>query len=185
MELRRKNRQKMRQTASKGYKPLSRRQKRWADEYLMDFNQTRASRETGFWPDLKAESNKNLRRYISDVMDSNSEAIEVRHSDLLRRLKLWYESDLTQVIGLKPEEIKELPDDFRQLITKVKHRRKYVKGEIHEVIEVEFVSKEKAIEMVARHIGFFEKDNEQKQIDLDLSKLTDSALRELSQHIGK
>ena len=77
-----------------------------------------------------------------------------------------------------------MPEDVRKLITKYKYkkRRYKEKGEwvLEETFDCEFVSKEKAIDMVARHIGFFMKDNVQAQLEFDMSELSDNAMKELA-----
>ena len=70
-------------------------------------------------------------------------------------------------MSLTPEEIKDLPESVRKLIVSYKINEttfssdKGSEGE-KKSIELKFVSKEKAAEMLAKHIGFYEEHNNQK-----------------------
>ncbi len=94
---------------------------------------------------------------------------------LLEELENWAYSDITETLKLSPEEIKELSLEIRRLITKYKHISRHIKDkkgkvvETIETVELWFVSKEKAMEMIHKHVGFYEKDNKQKT---DLTILT-------------
>ena len=163
---------------------LTREEKRLVEEFKKDCSLPAAKHRAKYYPDLEQPHNHLLKAAITEVMNENSKEIEVSHSDLLRRLKTWYDSDITQTVGLTKEELQALPEDVRKLITKYKYkkRRYKEKGEwvLEETFDCEFVSKEKAIDMVARHIGFFMKDNVQAQLEFDMSELSDNAMKELA-----
>ncbi|MAX51605.1 MAG: hypothetical protein CMH22_06455 [Methylophaga sp.] len=95
--------------------------------------------------------------------------LRTSHEALLQELENWAYSDITQTLMLSPTQVKQLPDNIRRLITKFKHTSRKVKdkkGKVIETIdtvELHFVDKTKAIEMINRHTGFYEKDNNQKQ----------------------
>lgn len=117
---------------------------------------------------------------ISKELEANSKTLRVRHQDMLKTLKRWYNSDITQTIGLTPEQVKKLPEDFRKLITKYKHKKtRHSNGDLVETIELEFVSKEKAVEMVAKHIGFFREESVINQTNVQINNLSDTTLDEL------
>lgn len=87
---------------------------------------------------------------------------------LLKELNRCAYFDITETIGLTPAQIEELPEDVRRLINRYRHTRRQLrdsKGAVYETIEItelSFVSKEKAMEMIHKHTGFYEKDNRQK-----------------------
>ena len=97
-------------------------------------------------------------------MAIRSEKVQITSDDVLRRLKYWLESDITEILCLSPEKIKSLPLAFKQLITKIKHSKTTIEGIENETVEVTFVSKEKAMDWINRHIGFYEKDNKQSEV---------------------
>lgn len=138
------------------------------DEWFVNgFNGTKAYQK--FYPKSSYESSDTsfreileiprIESYIKEKQDQSQEALKTSHEALLNELERWAYSDITETILLAPEQIKKLPIEFRRLITKYKHT-KSVDGS--EIIELHFVSKEKAMEMIHKHTGFYEKDNTQK-----------------------
>jgi phage terminase small subunit len=109
-----------------------------------------------------------------------SKHLEITHQDLLSQLKTWAESDITETMCLSADEIKELPIEIRRLITKFKRTVVTTKlGDTIETIELTFVSKETAIDMINKHIGFYELDNRQRKPEIDVSKLGSDVIKSL------
>ena len=108
--------------------------------------------------------------------------IKTTNKSILKILKDWLEVDPTCVIGLTTDQIKELPLKVRRAIEsyRIKIVEKYNKeGKIifrNNIIEVKFVSKEKAIDMINKHIGFYEVDNKQKGNSINLENLSTQEL---------
>ena len=111
-----------------------------------------------------------------------AKVVELDHEGILQELKNWLELDITETFGMTKEELKLLPSAVRRLITGCKEttKRKFDKeGNVaFEVVtyEPKFVSKEKAIEMIAKHIGFFAVDNSQKAGDINIYSSNDKHL---------
>lgn len=109
-----------------------------------------------------------IKTYIESKKQDAQETLGTSHEALLKELQNWAYSDITQTLNLTPDEVKALPDDVRRLITKYKHTQRHIRdnqGKITETVdtvELWFVDKTKAIEMINRHTGFYEKDNSQK-----------------------
>lgn len=123
-----------------------------------------------------------IKEYIQGKHEESAKFIKMTHEGILQELKNYIESDITQTIDLSPEEIKELPVEVRRLITKYKTTSRNIynsKGDVIEVIttvELHFISKERALDMVNKHLGFYEKDNEQKNNLIDYDKLDEKTL---------
>ena len=104
---------------------------------------------------------------------------------ILRELTNWIEADITETITLSADQLKELPIKIRRLITKYKKRLKHFYDKdgnllnTEETIELHFVSKERAAEMINKHIGFYEADNKQKVSQIDYEGLSKETLLEL------
>ena len=141
------------------------------DEYLVNgMNGTRAYKE--FYPKggdaAAAVSFKEIlaipkvKAYLRGKQESTSEVLKITHQDVLRQLKNWIELDITQTINLTSEEVKNLPEDVRTLVTSYRHTKTGIEGVKIETIELKFVSKERAMDMVSKHIGFYGEDNHQK-----------------------
>lgn len=109
-----------------------------------------------------------IKDYIKEKKQSALYSLKTSHEVLLKELENWAYSDITETLMLKPEQVKELPVEIRRLITKYKNTTKsYTRDDVttsETVIELWFVSKEKAMEMIHKHTGFYEKDNNQKTV---------------------
>ena len=163
---------------------LTDKQERFCLEYVIDFNATRAAISAGYSESTAKEqgcqhlTKLNIQERIKELKSVAEDKLDITQSDLLRELKNWAYSDITETISLSPEDVKNLPIEIRRLITKYKRTQFTNDSGTTDVIELHFVSKEKAIELIAKHIGFFEKDNFQKkaEINLDLSGLSNDEL---------
>jgi len=160
------------------------KQQRFCEEYVIDLNATQSAIRAGYSEDTARSigsenlSKPDIQEYILDLKQKASDVLEITHQDVLKRLKNWAESDITETIGLTADQLKELPLEIRQLITEYKHTRKsyVVDGSTinEDFIQLKFVSKEKAIEMIGRHIGFYEKDNSQQAGNIMIFEIPDN-----------
>jgi phage terminase small subunit len=123
-----------------------------------------------------------IKEYIREKHEEASKFVKMTREGILKELTNWVQSDITETIDLTPEQVKELPIGIKRLITKYKQTNKShydQKGNLLEktkVIELHFVSKERAIEMINKHIGFYEIDNRQKAAQISLESLTTEEL---------
>ena len=142
-------------------------------------NTTKKAAKTGF---SRLKKLPYIREYINHKQEEASKHIGRTHKDILDELMRWIEYDMTETIGLTPKEIKELPITLRRLIVKYKvdsSKRYDLSGNMvgeEERIECTFVSKEKAMEMITKHLGFYEVDNKQKANASNLASLTTEEL---------
>lgn len=127
-----------------------------------------------------------VKEYILEKHEEARKKIGMTHEGILEFLKLWIESDITETIGLSPSEVKRLPIELKRLVNKFKETiysnyDKKTGALLSKVktIELSFISKEKAIEMINKHIGFYEIDNKQKAPVLNYDNVSDAALLEL------
>jgi len=158
--------------------------KRTLDKYIMivdewftnGFNQTKAvqtifpnksdAAARKYWQ--RMSQNVTIENYIAEKKRKAQEALRTKHDGILNEITNWAYSDITQFIGLTPEQINQLPPEAKRLISKFKYNKRSVlgkKGGVSEIIEttdVWIVSKEKSMDMLSRHTGFYEKDNTQK-----------------------
>lgn len=112
----------------------------------------------------------NVQEYIGKKHHEAQKRAGIDHADMMNELVNYVYADITQLIALTPAEVKELPDHVKRLITSYKHVKRTVgKGkekQIIEEIQVKFVSKERALDMLAKHIGFYGEHNYQKNVHL-------------------
>lgn len=142
------------------------------DEWFVNgFNGTKAYQK--FYPEADEETaeanfrkilgNTRVSEYKQKKQEEVKEIIGTSHLELLSYLQTWAYSDITDTINLTPSQVKELPIEIRRLITEYEHT-KYTddNGNTTEKMKLKFVSKKDAIEMINKHVGFYEKDNKQK-----------------------
>lgn len=126
-----------------------------------------------------------VKEYIDFKYEEASKYVEMTTKGILNELKNWIESDITDTIGLSPEEIKLLPKSFRRLINKYKEtENSYWDKDGNELsktktIELSFVSKERAMDMINKHLGFYRADNEQKKASINLDLIDTDTLMKL------
>ena len=158
---------------------------RVVDEWFVNkFNGAAAYRE--FYPNVKKDTTATvnfskiqalpeIRAYIKLKHEEAAKVIQSTHEGILRELLNWMQADITETIGLSPQEVKELPIEVKRLITKYKHKKKHHyndeghKTSTEEIIEFHFVSKERAADMINKHLGFYEADNQQKATEINIS----------------
>jgi len=162
--------------------------------FTVDFNGAEAYRF--YYPNVKKDATATvnfsrlskipeIKEYIKEKREEASKIIEINHKGILQELKNWLELDITDTIGLSKEGIRELPVAVRRLITKHRERTKNIydkEGNLSSVevtIELHFVSKEKAMEMINKHLGFYEIDNKQKANIVNYDSLSESTLLEI------
>ena len=123
--------------------------------------------------------------YIKEKHEAAAKIIDITLVGILKELQNWIQSDITETINLTPEEIKELPIEIRRLITKYNKKLKHFydkDGNLlnkEESIELHFVSKERAIDMINKHIGFYEVDNQQKAPQINYDSLSVDVLKSI------
>ena len=159
--------------------------KRVIDEWFVNgFNGTQAYKK--FYPNTtkdetatvnfsKMQALPELSSYLDEKHAEAAKIVQMDHQGILKELQNWVQSDITETISLTAEEIKELPVEVRRLITKYKVTDRDIyslKGDVIETIktvELHFVSKERAIDMINKHLGFYEVDNQQKASSIVIS----------------
>lgn len=105
--------------------------------------------------------------YLAERKKDAKHLLRTSHEALLEELERWAYSDLTEVMNLSPEQVKQLPPEVKRLITSFeKKTRILTDGTRIETIKCTFVSKEKAMEMIHKHTGFYAEDNFQKNVEL-------------------
>ena len=126
--------------------------------------------------------------YIDKKRKALAKKTEIKNEHVLKELINWFYVDATDFIGLTIDEIKELPHDVRRCIQSFKHvKRSYTSRDgtdhVQENIEVKLINKDKAADLISKHIGFFEMDNKQKANRINLTKIDNLTLNALVQAI--
>lgn len=120
-----------------------------------------------------------IQAYIKEKKEEAKMRLRSSHDSVLDELENWAYSDITETLLLTPGQLKELPSQVRRLITRFESTtRRYDEGYSETVVKLWFVSKEKAMEMLNKHTGFYEKDNRQKTTEVNISPIEWSSTKE-------
>ncbi|MAY82613.1 MAG: terminase small subunit [Flavobacteriales bacterium] len=163
------------------------KQKRFCEEYLIDLNGTQAAIRAGYSSNTAKEqayenlTKPHIQEFICKLQREIRERNQITVDTLIQKLNEWIEADITETINLNFSELKGLPSALRNAIASLKlNRTSTSDGKIiNETVEVKLVSKERAIEMLAKHLGFYEKHNTQKKTTIDLNLLDTETLLKL------
>jgi len=161
------------------------------DEYFINgFNKMKAGRSI-----KSGSSDSTVNNWVSEVFnkpavkkyyDSKVAALRaeshVENTMILKELLSFAYSDITTFIGLSPEELKALPQDIRRCISSIDTttkswldpKNKQVVKET--TVKIKLMDKLKAIDMIGKHIDFFNADNRSKGGTIDLTKATNDQL---------
>lgn len=175
-------------------KKLTHKEELFCRHYLVTLNQTKAALDAGYSEktaySIGHEKLKKpeIKKKIKELMDKRAEKVEITAQDVLRELKNYAYSDITETMLLSVEELKKLPIEIRRLITSFKHTKRKIGVETpieEEFIELKFIDKMKSWDMINRHIGFYEKDNAQQANEIDFSKLSSQEINDYMKIVKK
>lgn len=140
---------------------MTEKQKIFADEYLIDLNATRAYRKA--YPNCKKDSsadaaarkllgNTRIKKYISDRMNERQKRTEVTQDRVLQELAYIAFARVTDYATVKDDIVKikntdELTEEQIRAISGIKE------GKFG--IELKLNDKEKALELIGRHLGMW------------------------------
>lgn len=146
-------------------------QKRFCDEYILDFNATRAYRAA--YPKCKTDEaasaagsrmlgNVNVQKYIQEQKENLKEKINVTQEQVINQLARIAFGDIRKLYndsgGLK--NIQDLDDDAAAIISGIETTEEFEGyGEDREQIgytkKVKIASKDRALEMLGKYFGIF------------------------------
>ena len=158
---------------------MTEKQKIFADEYLIDLNATRAYRKA--YPSVKKDEtaaaaaarmlrNVNVADYIAERMQARQERTEITQDRVLEELAAIAFARATDYAEVKDDQvfIKDtagLSDNQIKAIAGIKQ------GKFG--IEVKLNDKEKALELLGRHLGMFKDRVEVSGLEEEKTKLSD------------
>ena len=140
---------------------LTEKQKRFADEYLIDLNATQAAIRAGYSPKWagtnvdKLLKNTKIRAYIDKRMAEHSRRTGVTQERIIRELARIAFLDPTQLVNMETAELlNDAAADDRAAIASVKV--KTMSGETEMVErEIRFADKLKALELLGKRFGMW------------------------------
>jgi len=106
-----------------------------------------------------------VQYYINQIVEARNKRTQIDQDFVVRKLKQIVDCDYYGTVRMTQKEFDDIDDDTAKLIQGVKIKeniRTNLDGEtISKFYEVTFMSKDKAIECLAKHTGTYEKDNKQ------------------------
>ena len=163
------------------------------DEYFNNgFNVVKAVQVVR--PELSAPA---ARVLYTTIKKKHSEYIQAKQQELKAETGLKVEhivkelinhafADVTDYSGMNPEDIKELPAEQRRAIQHIKHTKKSYtdrtgKEITEENTEIKLINKLQAFDMLAKYVGLYDADNQQKAPKIDIKSLNIEQLQVLNQ----
>lgn len=158
---------------------MTERQKRFADEYLIDLNATRAYKAA--YPSVKKDTvaatnggrmlrNADVAAYITGRQKARQARTEITQDMVVRELAAVAFADLSGIVTLRNgcvyiQDTDELTDEQRRAIAGIK--------ETQAGIEIKMNDKLKALELLGRHLGMFKDRVEVSGLAAEQSKLSE------------
>lgn len=165
---------------------LTDKQERFCQEYLIDLNATQAAIRAGYSLDTAKEqgcqnlTKLNIQARISELKAALSEETQITQIQVIKEIAKVAFGDIANLFDGSGAllSIHDIPEDARRAIASVKtYEEKSAFGEetiTQGVIrEVKQWDKLKALDMLSKHLGLYEKDNTQKKPEpISLDTLT-------------
>lgn len=165
-------------------------------EYIIDLNATQAAIRAGYSEDSASVegsrllTNAKVQNYVQHIKDQRSKRLEITADRIAAELSKIAFSDVRNIFGPDGQliPIKQIDDETAGAISSVKsYENKVSDQEDGEQVvqginrEVKMHDKMKALELLGKHMGFFERDNDQKKPVINTGLQPD----ELSQVLDK
>ena len=140
-------------------------------EYLIDFNATRAIIKAGYSKNSaetqgsRMLTNVKVKAYITKHKAERAEKLDITADKVLKEIANVAFFDIRNIFdGSSLKQVSDLEEKTARALSSVKSRIEKLDGEnFAEVVEVKANDKLKALDMLSRHLGLYEKDNEQNK----------------------
>lgn len=158
---------------------MTEKQKIFADEYLIDLNATRAYRKA--YPSVKKDEtaaqagsrmlrNVKVAEYIAERMQARQERTEITQDRVLEELAAIAFARATDYAEVKDDQV-FIKDSAGLSENQIKAIAGIKQGKFG--IEVKLNDKEKALELLGRHLGMFKDRVEVSGLEEEKTKLSD------------
>lgn len=159
---------------------LTKKQKRFVEEYLIDLNATQAAIRAGYSPDTAKAigcenlTKPNIKEYIDKAIAERSKRTGINQDRVIRELARIAFVNAANVIDTKDATIKEgTSDDDTAAIQSVKVKSF---GEDGVEREIKLADKIKALELLGKHLGMFQNN---LSVTLETSEKLDDIISQL------
>lgn len=148
---------------------LTPKQEKFVAEYAIDNNATQAAIRAGY---SKKGANRAASHLLSNIVIQK--AIERRRAKLVRKIDVKAENVIQELARIAFSDVRHLFDEDGQLIpiaelkdevasavASIEISKRQAGGNTELVSKIKLADKLKALEMLSRHLGLFEKDHDQ------------------------
>ncbi|KLU66318.1 terminase small subunit [Desulfosporosinus acididurans] len=142
-------------------RPLTPKQQRFVEEYLIDLNATAAAIRAGYSPDTAKEigcenlSKLNVRAYVDIALAERSKRTGVNAEVVVRELARIALANPARVVAEDGSIIDGASEDDLAAIQAIKVKTKQTKAGVEVEREIRFSDKNKALELLGKHLGMF------------------------------
>ncbi len=145
---------------------ITRKQRKFCEEYVIDFNGSQAAVRSGYSKKTSKElavrllTNVNVKSYVEYLSEKASEKARKSKEDVIERLEQIAFANLDNAITDSGGfDFKKIPESVKQVMKIEILSRKHVN-----TVKITSPDQLGAIKELARHHGIYEKDNDQKTI---------------------
>lgn len=150
---------------------LTEQQKKFCIEYLKCLNAAKACVKAGYSKRTAKEqgarllTNVNVKNYISERQQKNEAKTEITRERWLAELESIGFANINDFVNGSNSilELKHIDRNKTAAVSGVKTTVHESNGKVTTNTQIKFHDKEAALEKIGRHLGYFEKDNKQKQ----------------------
>lgn len=156
---------------------LNEQQELFCNEYLKDLNASRAARRAGYsektagqigWQFINRPEYKAIQERVEELMEQRKADCKVDADYVLSKLKMISEAkieDFVELVWKKEKGVKKQVIQWKTF-DKLSEEQKGAIQSIKQTkagIEIKLYDKSWSLDMISKHIGLYEKDNEQKK----------------------
>lgn len=150
---------------------ITEKQKRFCEEYLIDINGTQAAIRAGYSENTANEqasrllTNVNISNYIEELRKAQQKRTEITADQVIKELAKVGFSNIQDYITDSNliSDLSKTDKGKAAAVASVKKSVTRFDGGEKEVVEFKLWNKVDALEKLGRHLGIFEKDNEQSR----------------------
>ena len=148
-------------------------------EYAITGNATESaikagySKKSAYSQGHRLLKNDEVKAYLSKSLEARAEKLDITADRILEEIAHIAFFDIRNIFdGSSLKEIDKLDDKTARAISSVKSRIEKQEGEnFAEVVEIKSNDKLKALDMLSKHLGLYERDNEQGKDNKTLTKI--------------